>query len=144
MTFQRLRWPLLIAVVATLVLLGALRLLLNPNATAADGELRAYLYRVVIAEARYFQKNRTYAGSLDALRQNEESFKDSKTPKVLEAAPATYRFVWKSANKDDFCLIAARRGGERWYTVSAAGARRSDTSASVPFTGTCPALRKPS
>ena len=143
-TFQRLRWPILIAVVAVALVFGALKVFLDPNKVAGDGELRAYLYRVVIAQARYFQKNRVYANTLEALLRNEEALSDPKTPKVLEPTPAGYRFVWQFADGNDFCLVAARRGGERWYTVSAAGARRSETSASAPFTGTCPALRRPS
>lgn len=144
---QRIHWPLFIAGAVTLVLLAAVLVFLSPRrsgASAADDELRAYLYRVVIAQARYFNQNKTYATNLETLLQHEASLQNPKTPRVLEPAPASYRFIWQSANKDDYCLIASRPGGERWFTVSAAGARRSQTSASETFTGTCPALRKPS
>jgi hypothetical protein len=132
----------------TLALITVGALLLNPrrsSASTTDDTLRAYLYRVVIAQARYFQQNKTYATSLEALRQQEDALqKDSKTPKVLEAAPAAYRLQWQFANKDDYCVIATSDGGERWYTVSSAGVRRSETRATEAFIGTCPALIKPS
>ncbi len=147
-TPQRIHWPLFIAGLITLVLITVGALLLNPrrsNASTVDDNLRAYLYRVVIAQARFYQRHKTFAANLDALNQQEAALsKDSKTPKVLETAPAAYRLKWLSANKDDFCVIAASDGGSYWYTLSSAGVRRSDTSASQTFTGTCPALRKSS
>ncbi len=147
-TTQRIHWPLFIAGLVTLGLVTVGALLLNPrrsSASTTDDTLRAYLYRVVIAQARYYQQNKIYASGLEALNQQEATLsKDSKTPKVLEVAPAAYRLKWLSANKDDFCVIAASDGGNYWYTLSAAGVRRSDTSASQTFTGTCPALRKSS
>jgi hypothetical protein len=145
---QKIHWPLFIAGLVTLALITVGALFLNPrrsSASAADDTLRAYLYRVVIAQARYFQRNKTYATSLEALRQQEDALqKDSKTPKVLEPALGAYRLQWQFADKDDYCVIAASEGGERWYTVSSAGVRRSQTVASEPFTGTCPALKRPS
>jgi hypothetical protein len=147
-TPQRIHWPLFIA---GLVTLGAIVLVvpfLNPRRSSAstnDDNLRAYLYRVVIAQARFYQRHKTFAANLDALNQQEATLsKDSKTPKVLEVAPVAYRLKWLSANKDDFCVIAVSDGGNYWYTLSSAGVRRSDTSASQVFTGTCPALRKSS
>jgi hypothetical protein len=145
---QRIHWPLFIAGVVTLALITVGALLLNPrrsSASTTDDNLRAYLYRVVIAQDRYYRQNKTYANSLEVLNQQEASLsKDSKTPRVLELAPAAYRLKWQSANKDDYCVVAASDGGNYWYTVSSAGVRRSETSASQTFLGTCPALRKSS
>jgi hypothetical protein len=142
---QPIHWPLLIAGVVTLALVTVGALLLNPrrsSASTTDDTLRAYLYRVVIAQARFYERNKTYANGLEALNQQEASLsKDSKTPKVLETAPDAYRLQWRSATKDDFCVVAVSDGGNYWYTVSSAGVRRSEISASQAFTGTCPALR---
>jgi hypothetical protein len=147
-TPQRIHWPLFVAGLVTLGLITVGALLLNPRRSSAstnDDNLRAYLYRVVIAQARFYQRNKTYATSLDALNQQEARLsKDSKTPKVLEVSPAAYDLKWLSANKDDFCVVAASDGGNYWYTVSSAGVRRSEVSASKTFTGMCPALRKSS
>ena len=132
---RKIHWPIMIAGVVTVLAFALIAPRLNPGNSSggrADVELRGYLGRLVIAQVRFFAANQRYAASLDELRSS------SATGGVLDEPKPDFRLEWQYASREDYCVLAAHNGGDRWYTVGGlSGVQRTDVSQREAFTGTC-------
>ncbi len=132
---RSIHWPIMIAGVVTLLGFALVAPRLNPgnsSAGRADLELRGYLGRLVIAQVRFFAANQRYAAGLNELRSS------SGIAAVLDAPKSDFRLSWQYANREDYCVLAAHNGGDRWYLVGGlSGVQRTNVSQREAFTGTC-------